>query len=149
MHWKSNTQSCESTLTLKFVSLPILQEAALHAPLPPGLRGPMAGHQQKVSNLSSWHRNTAEPRQLMRFDTLVIQSPSWCDSCFLPPPARQPPPPYPTPPHPTSLDLLLPVGCFAKCLQTSCDITTLLSHALLSQARKTNCTERPQRTLFI
>lgn len=52
--------------------LSVLQEITLHASLPPGLRGPMAGHQQEVSNLSSWHRNTAEPWQLMRFLPLPL-----------------------------------------------------------------------------
>ena len=42
------------------------------------------------------------------------------------------------------------VGCFAKCLQTSRDIITLLTHALLSQARITNCTGEAARvSLYI
>jgi len=130
----------ESTLTPCLSVLSVLQEIALHAPLPPGLRGPMAGHQQEVSHLSSGHRNTAEPRQLMSFQLPPPPpppppprpSPSR-GSCFLPPRlAGRPPPPPPPPP---------PVGCFAKCLRTSCDITTLLTHALLSQARKTKLRE--------
>lgn len=36
--------------------------------------------------------------------------------------------------HP-GLPVLPHVGCFAKCLQTLCDTTTLLTYALLSQAR--------------
>lgn len=76
------------------LSLSVLQEITLHAPLPPGLCGPMAGHQQEVSNLSGWHRNTAEPWQLMRFQPHPLhscQSPS-CGSCFIPPRLAGPPP---------------------------------------------------------
>lgn len=105
-----------------FLCLSFLQEITLHAPLSPGLCGPMAGHQQEVSNLSGWHRNTAEPRQLMRCNRPVLLVIMWF--LLYSTPACRPP----------------PVGCFAKCLQTSCDITTLLTHALLSQARKTNST---------
>lgn len=71
-----------------FICLLFLQETSLHAPLPPGLRGPVVGHQQEVSNLSSWHRNTAEPRQLMGFSSisrlvsLLLPLPFYCAGCF-------------------------------------------------------------------
>lgn len=35
-----------------FFSLSVLQEITMHASLPPGLCGPVAGHQPEVSNLS-------------------------------------------------------------------------------------------------
>lgn len=63
----------------------------MHAPLPPGLRGPVVGYQQEVSNMPGWHRNTAEPRQLMGFDSLLIHSVLW-DSSLSSISAQQPSP---------------------------------------------------------
>lgn len=96
----ANTELCTGRAMFASISqhwpcvplLSVLQEIALHAPLPPGLRGPVAGHQQEVSNLPSWHWNTAEPWQLMRFNPVLCQSPS-CGSCFLPPRLAGPPSP--------------------------------------------------------
>ncbi|CAB1332387.1 unnamed protein product, partial [Coregonus sp. 'balchen'] len=98
------------------ICLSMLEDAedavTLHAPLPPGLCGPVAGDQQEVSNLPRGHRDAAPSRQLIgpgvKPDGLA---------------AVNHPGVFPAPLHPGPGPS--PHGCFAKCLQTSCDIITL------------------------
>lgn len=42
-----------------------LQEITLHAPLPPGVCGSVACHQQEMPHLQSWHWDPTDPRQLI------------------------------------------------------------------------------------
>ncbi|XP_018592142.2 E3 ubiquitin-protein ligase RNF165 isoform X1 [Scleropages formosus] len=85
------------------------KEITLHAPLPSGVCGPVAGHQQEVPHLSGGHRDPADARQLMFH--LLLPAPATVPTEGLVPPRLSLPLPLP---------LRTPVlGRFAKCFRSS------------------------------